>query len=481
MNQIHNRVGTVDTEPVIASANKIILQLDSGDERYVWNIDNDSVIGRDQACDKIVHDPLVSRRHLKVTRSALGWSCEDLKSRSGTTLNGTVIQSIEELRTGDILQLGTTSLSVALIGKEAESLEDILVKVRALLVEEPDEDQPLSLRIRSAAEVLTDPGRIEEVVRQAIGLGSIEKLLADDEISEIMINGTHSMYLEKHGVLECYGEAFQSESEVRKIAERIAQGCGRKIDERSPLMDGRLADGSRVHIAFPPVSIDGPVITIRKFQDANMGIKELLASGSITKEGEKILQELVEQKKNLVVSGGTGTGKTTLLNVLSSWISAHERVVTVEDSAELRLRQPHVIRLETRPPRPEGAPAISIRELVRNALRMRPDRIVVGECRGGEALDMIQAMNTGHDGSLTTVHANSPRDALSRIEVMCLFAGLDLPLSALRRQIVGAVEAIVQVKRRVDGKRGVREIMRVDQGENDLPVLHSVYKNDFYA
>ncbi len=316
---------------------------------------------------------------------------------------------------------------------------------------------------------------VNETLNLAFGLGPLEPLLQNDHISEIMVNGPHQIYVEKRGRLEKTEVRFLDDLQLRTVIERILAPIGRRIDESQPYVDGRLPDGSRVNAIIPPLSLNGPVLTIRKFSKRKLTVEDLVQFGSLTQEASEFLGACVRSKKNIVVSGGTGSGKTTLLNVLSNFIPSHERVVTIEDSAELQLSQDHVVRLESRPANLEGKGQVAIRDLVINALRMRPDRIVVGECRGGEALDMLQAMNTGHDGSLTTTHANSPRDALSRLETMCLFTGLDLPLRAIREQIARAIHLVVQQSRLPDGKRSVTQISEIQGMEGDVVITQDVF------
>ena len=296
-----------------------------------------------------------------------------------------------------------------------------------------------------------------ELIEEALGLGPIESLLNDPTITEIMVNGSREVYIERDGRIEKTAKRFINSKQVRLVIERILAPLGRRIDESSPMVDARLSDGSRVNAIVEPLSVDGPTLTIRRFGVRRLGIDDLLAAGALTPGMVDLLRAAVAARLNIVVSGGTGAGKTTLLGALSSFISRSERIVTIEDAAELLLDQPHVVRLESRPSNLEGRGEVRIRELVRNALRMRPDRIVVGECRGEEALDMLQAMNTGHDGSLTTLHANAPRDALFRIETMVLTAGFDLPVRAIREQIASAIDLVVQVSRMRDGSRKVRQ------------------------
>ncbi|AEM46502.1 type II secretion system protein E [Acidithiobacillus ferrivorans SS3] len=316
---------------------------------------------------------------------------------------------------------------------------------------------------------------VKEVLDEAVGLGPLEDFLTDATITEIMVNRFDEVFIERQGKLLAAPALFSSEMAVRHIIDRIVAPIGRRIDESSPLVDARLADGSRVNAVIPPLSLKGACITIRKFSKKRLQMEDLMAYGSIEARMAHFIQVCVQQRKNIIISGGTGSGKTTLLNVLSNYIPDHERIVTIEDAAELRLYQPNLVSLEARPANMEGKGQIPIRELVRNALRMRPDRIVVGECRGGEALDMLQAMNTGHDGSLTTAHANTARDMLSRLEVMVLMAGMDLPLTAIREQIASAVDIIVQITRFSCGSRKVTSICEVTGTESGTIQLQELF------
>ena len=314
-----------------------------------------------------------------------------------------------------------------------------------------------------------------ELVHEAIGLGPLEDLIDMDDITEIMVNGPNNVYVEKDGVLLRTDTAFADDNQVSAAIERIVSPLGRRIDESSPMVDARLPDGSRVNAIIPPLSLVGPSITIRKFSKTPFVAQDIVNFGSLTENMVKFLDVCVKIRKNIIISGGTGSGKTTLLNVVSSFIPHTERILTIEDAAELQLRQQHLVRLEARPPNIEGKGEISIRDLVRNALRMRPDRIVVGECRSGEALDMLQAMNTGHDGSLTTIHANSPRDALSRLETLVMMAGFDLPLRAIREQIASAVTIIVQVDRHKDGTRKISNISEITKMEGEIITMQDIF------
>ena len=316
----------------------------------------------------------------------------------------------------------------------------------------------------------------KEVMNELLGYGPIQPLLDDPDITEVMVNGPKSVYVEKKGQLTKSSVVFDDDNHVLQIIDRIILPLGRRVDADSPTVDARLPDGSRVNAVIQPIAIDGPCITIRKFSKERLGIDALIDFGSITDKMAEFMRACVLAHLNIIISGGTGSGKTTLLNVLSSFIPENERIITIEDAAELQLQQDHVLRLETKPANVEGRGAVTIRELVRNSLRMRPDRIVVGECRGGEALDMLQAMNTGHDGSLTTVHSNSPRDAIARLETLVLMAGMDLPLKVVRQQIASAVDLIVQQSRLTDGSRKVTAVTEVAGMEGDIVVLTDVFK-----
>ena len=318
---------------------------------------------------------------------------------------------------------------------------------------------------------------IKQVLDEAVGLGALEELLADRSVTEIMVNGASQIYCEKSGKIQLSPVTFTSNMHLKNVIERIVTPLGRRIDEKTPYVDARLADGSRVNAVIEPLSIDGPAVTIRKFPSERIVIDDLVKRfGSLTSAMADFLKICVEQGLNIIISGGTGSGKTTLLNVMSSFIPERERVITVEDAAELQLKQTHVVRLETRPANMEGTGAISIRDLIRNSLRMRPDRIVVGECRDGAALDMLSAMNTGHDGSMTTVHANNPREAVARLETLCLMAGMELPAKAIREQIAGAVNLIVQISRLSDGSRKVKSITEVAGLQGDVVTLQEIFR-----
>src|SRR5687767_11922281 len=316
---------------------------------------------------------------------------------------------------------------------------------------------------------------LEQITDEIVGLGPLEPLLRDESITEVMVNGPRQVYIERAGKIELTNVSFQNDEHVMRIIDRIISPIGRRVDESSPMVDARLVDGSRVNVIIPPISLVGPVVTIRKFAATPLTTDDLIRFGTATPEMFDFLRACVEARLNVFVSGGTGSGKTTMLNVLSSFIPNDERIVTVEDAAELQLRQEHVVTLEARPANIEGKGAVPIRELVRNALRMRPDRIIVGECRGAEALEMLQAMNTGHDGSMSTGHANTPRDMLARLETMVLFAGVELPLRAVREQISSAVDLIVHQERLKDGTRKITNITEVQGMEGDVIVLQDVF------
>jgi pilus assembly protein CpaF len=316
----------------------------------------------------------------------------------------------------------------------------------------------------------------DQIVAEILGYGPLEPLLRDDTITEIMVNGPNRIYIERNGKIEPVNAIFESEEHLMRIIDRIVSPLGRRIDESSPMVDARLPDGSRVNAIIPPLALNGPTLTIRKFARKPLTVEDLIRFGSITPEAIEFLKACVIARLNIIVSGGTGSGKTTLLNILSGFIPGDERIITIENAAELQLRQEHVVTLESRPPNIEGKGEVTIRDLVINSLRMRPDRIVVGECRGGEALDMLQAMNTGHDGSLTTLHANSPRDALARLETMCLMAGMDLPVRAIREQIASAVDLIIHQERMRDGSRKVVQITEVQGMEGDVIVLSDIFQ-----
>jgi pilus assembly protein CpaF len=373
-----------------------------------------------------------------------------------------------------------------------DEIQDIKMRVQSRLISELDPNIDLSnaTRVRKQVEdvfnaildgesiVLTRAERMrmfESIAADITGLGPLEQLLADEDISEIMVNGPKQIYVEKKGKLLKSDATFIDDHHVLRIIDRIVAPLGRRVDESSPMVDARLPNGSRVNAIIRPLALNGPTITIRKFQKDPLTIDDLVRFGSMSRDMAEFLSACVQARLNIVVAGGTGSGKTTLLNVLSSFIPGDERIITVENAAELQLLQDHVVTLESRPPNVEGRGEVSIRDLVINCLRMRPERIVVGECRGGETLDMLQAMNTGHDGSMTTLHANTPKDAVSRIETMCLMAGMELPARAIREQVVSAVDVFVQQSRLKDGSRKVTQITEVAGMEGDVVVLQDIF------
>ena len=363
-----------------------------------------------------------------------------------------LIENVGRSMEGEQLQLGDRAESIK------QRLQEIYAQSRVNLPED----------IRK--QVFTD------ILDELTGYGPIQPLLDDPDISEVMVNGPKKVFIEKNGKLTKSAVTFDDDDHVLRVIDRIILPLGRRVDADSPTVDARLPDGSRVNAVIRPVSIDGPSITIRKFKKDKLSIQQLIDYGSLTPNMAEFIRACVLAHLNIVISGGTGSGKTTLLNVLSSYIPEEERIVTIEDAAELQLQQDHVLRMETKVPNVDGKGAVTIRDLVRNSLRMRPDRIIVGECRGGESLDMLQAMNTGHDGSLTTLHANSPRDALSRLETMVLMAGMDLPLKVVRQQISSAVDLIIQQTRLKDGSRKVTAITEVVGMEGEIVVLTDIFK-----
>jgi len=315
-----------------------------------------------------------------------------------------------------------------------------------------------------------------DILDEMLGFGALQPLIEDESVTEIMVNGPKKVFIERKGKLVKTNVSFENDAGVIRIIEKIIAPLGRRVDNDSPTVDARLPDGSRVNAVIAPCAIDGPTITIRKFKKDKLTVDQLISFGSLTKSMADFIRACVISRLNIVISGGTGSGKTTLLNVLSSFIPEDERIITIEDAAELKLQQDHVVRLETKPANIEGKHAVTIRDLVKNSLRMRPDRIVVGECRGGETLDMLQAMNTGHDGSLTTLHANTPRDALSRMETMCLMSGMDMPIKVIREQIASAIDVIIQQSRLKDGSRKVTYVTEVAGMEGDTVTLTDIFK-----
>ncbi|MCF7853774.1 MAG: Flp pilus assembly complex ATPase component TadA [Candidatus Pacebacteria bacterium] len=461
-------------------------------------------VGRGAQCEVRLKEPTVSQMHATLIWENGHWWVTDATSTAGTFVNGRRIMR-ELLLDGTTVFFGKAECRINIDNKadshdsassqssydkikeffyeelvrrldlrklqeETLSDEELEQRVRALLQRIEGKHEDLLDQVEGQEDELED-----EIVQNLLGLGPLEPLLEDDDITEIMAVGFDRIYLEKEGKLQLSDRRFRDGRHLLTVIERIVAPLGRRIDESSPLVDARLPDGSRVNAVISPIAPDGSCLTIRKFGKTVFDTDKLVSFGSLTPEMAKFLDLCVKARKNIIVSGGTGSGKTSLLNALSLFIGHDERIVTIEDSLELKLQQDHVVRMEARPPNAEGKGEITIRRLVINSLRMRPDRIVVGECRGGEALDMLQAMNTGHDGSLTTVHANSPRDAVSRLETLVLMAGMDLPLSAIRNQIVSAVDIIVQTGRLADGSRKVISITEMTGLESDKPLMQELF------
>src|SRR3990170_1178432 len=387
-----------------------------------------------------------------------------------------------------------TAPSRAIPGRFNEDMEGLVFRMHQMLIEELDADQISSMPpderrrlVEQAAETLlrrevpnaggiTRDQIVGRVVDEVVGLGPIDAMIRDPSVSEVMVNAPGEVYFEREGIIYLSDIQFRDADHVQRIIERIVAPLGRRVDESSPMVDARLPDGSRVNVIIPPVSPKSPTITIRKFRVDKMTIEDLIATGSLPRELAEFFRACVQVRLNIIVSGGTGTGKTTILNALSSFIPDTERIVTIEDPTELRLQQGHVVSLEARPASLEGKGEVTQRDLVRNSLRMRPDRIIVGEVRGAEAFDMMQAMNTGHEGSLGTVHANSPRDALARIENMILMAGLDLPMRAIREQITSAIHIVMQIARLADGSRRVTNVSEIAGMEGDIVTMQDLFR-----
>ena len=490
-------------------------------------------IGKDADCDLRLSGWRVGSKHAELFVSNDQGFLRDLGSSAGTLVNGKAVTTHGPLKPSDKIQVGPHALMASWAVEQAESPTapvgaQTLMKAAApaaassagaaldLPVRSAAQDESFAWRrilhdrlleafdlrrvdvhrmadteLRSRTEQLIAelieqtpdipkhldrPTLLAAVRDEAIGLGLLEPLLADASVTEIMVNRADEVFVERGGILERYPIAFTSDRAVTGIIERIVAPIGRRIDESSPMVDARLKDGSRVNAVIPPLALKGPSITIRKFSKRKLDAQDLFKFGSASREMIEFMQVMVEHRKNVVISGGTGSGKTTLLNILSNFIPKGERIVTIEDAAELQLHHPNLVSLESRPANIEGKGQIAIRDLVRNSLRMRPDRIVVGECRGGEALDMLQAMNTGHDGSLTTAHANNPRDMLARLETMVLMAGLDLPVSAIREQIASAIDIVVQQTRFACGTRKVTHITEVTGVESGRIQLQDIFE-----
>ncbi|MBI3869693.1 MAG: Flp pilus assembly complex ATPase component TadA [Verrucomicrobia bacterium] len=459
-------------------------------------------IGSSVDCELYIPSSKVSSRHAQLFVDEKVWWLRDLGTITGTVLKKRRIQQTR-IQDGDEFSIAEYRFLFAdsdelLKQRDEATIEETRRSLHGKLVQELDlkrlsaiqmEDRLLRRRASDALDRLLKSHQQnlplqcdlealkKAILDSALGLGPLEDLLSDPEVTEIMVNAPHKIYVERkgHGGFVKVPQSFLGKEEILTAIERIVGGIGKRIDQSSPTVDARLKDGSRVHAIIPPLALDSPTITIRKFPAKPMGIEELIRGGSLSRQMSKFLEVCVLAKKNLIVSGGTGSGKTTLLNVLSSFIPESERVITIEDSAELRLRQDHVVRLETRPANIEGGGQVTIRDLVRNALRMRPHRIIVGECRGGEALDMLQAMNTGHDGSLTTLHANSPPDALRRLENLVLFAAESLPLKAIRELIFSAVHIVVQAAQLPDGRRKITAISEITTIHDGDIVLEDIF------
>jgi pilus assembly protein CpaF len=358
-------------------------------------------------------------------------------------------------------------LDLSRLGKVSEErvMEDVAVATRRIL-----EERKVLLSLEERERI------VREIQDEVFGLGPLEPLLADPSVCDVLVNGHKDVYVERAGKLSRTVARFKDDSHLMRIIEKIVSSVGRRVDETTPMVDARLADGSRVNVIIPPLALDGPVLSIRRFAADPLMAEDLIETGTLTPEIVELLTGVVKSRLNVLISGGTGAGKTTLLNVLSSFIPTDERIVTIEDSAELQLKQEHVVRLETRPANIEGRGQVAQRDLVTNSLRMRPDRIILGEVRGGEALDMLQAMNTGHDGSLTTIHANAPRDALSRIETMVAMTGLELPARAVRQQIASAIQVVIQLARLTDGRRRLVSLQEITGMEGDVVTMQEIFK-----
>ncbi|HBC57126.1 MAG TPA: pilus assembly protein TadA [Gammaproteobacteria bacterium] len=487
--------------------------VDAQDNRTRYQLDMGTYsLGKADKCDVLLNDPYSSKKHALLHVDEDSVFIEDLKSTNGTWVNSHKVDRRTAIYEDDSIKLGGLRLIVVEMIKpkstdfqssifneevetapeghgESQELVELKRHIHGLILEYLDRRRA-NLHGMSAQELrteaqnattdviqkhikrippeITEAQLIKEVVAETVGLGALEPLLADADVSEIMVNGSDRIYVERNGLIKLTGHRFSSDQSLLGVIDRIVAPIGRRIDESSPMVDARLADGSRINAIIPPLSLTGPTLTIRKFTGVDLNMKDLVAKHTLSSNMAKFLEICVRLKKNLVISGGTGSGKTTSLNVLSSFIGHQERIVTIEDAAELKLQQPHVVSLESRPSNAEGKGLITIRDLVVNSLRMRPDRIIVGECRSGEALDMLQAMNTGHDGSMTTGHANSPHDFLARLEVMVLMAGMELPIRAIREQMASAIDIIVQQDRLSDGSRKITQISELValEGEN---------------
>lgn len=408
------------------------------------------LIGRQKGCDLSIPEKAVSARHALITAKEGKLIIEDVGSRNGVLVNGLKIQGPSEITEEDVISVGSFNIWCELLREESsDSLEGSYHSPFQFSKKEEankDEEETGMKGFFSYLVVFLEP---------------IKEYLKQDEISEIMINGYDQIYIEKGGKLILTDAKFKNDDAVQAAVKNIAQSVGRTVDEKNPRLDARLPDGSRIHAIIPPCARLGTCISIRKFMKKSMSVDKLIEFGSLTKKAAQFIEICVKMERNILVAGGTGSGKTSLLNIISTYIPEENRVLVIEDASELQLQQPHVLSLETKPPDKHGTGAVTIRDLLHSSLRMRPDRIVVGECRGAEALDMLQALNTGHGGSMSTIHSNSPRDALSRLETMCLMAGIDMPLSAIRGQIASAIDIILYTNRFHDGSRKVTYITEV--------------------
>ncbi|OGP05945.1 MAG: hypothetical protein A2Z91_05085 [Deltaproteobacteria bacterium GWA2_38_16] len=447
-------------------------------------------IGKNMAADLFLNDKKISRKHAEIVFTNKQWFLKDLDSTNGTMVNGKKIKEIP-LHIHDQIQMGDTFLSLHPLFKNSQDkitdeLKQCLEDTPALFVPKEMLKERLSHHMENLLEKnnisFSDSHEkksyIAQKLQEILGLGFLEDYLKDPRISEIMINGSKDIYIEKKGIIEKTSKVFESEQVLETLIHKILTPLGRHVDEASPMVDARLPDGSRINVILPPLSLKGPILTIRKFLHSFQTLKDLVHVGSISQETASFLETLIHERKNILISGGTSSGKTTLLNALSNCINPKERVITIEDSAELKLHHhPHTLSLEARPSNIEGQGEITIRRLVQNALRMRPDRIIIGECRGAETFDMLQAMNTGHEGCLTTCHANSPRDALKRLETMVLMTGFELPIKAIREHIASAIHIIIQTKRLTDGKRTVTHITKLSGFEGDTILTQDLFNS----
>lgn len=401
-------------------------------------------------------------------------------------------QATQQAQAPAVMEVTTGNASEALSGLKERASQALYERLGSRITDSSLDETELHQFVKDELKAVVDEEQVplsqgerqrltREIIDDVLGHGPMQRYLDDPTVTEIMVNRADQIYVERNGHLFLTDTKFSSEEALRRVIERIVTRIGRRIDESSPLVDARLPDGSRVNAIIPPLAVNGASLTIRKFGREALTVQKLIGFGSLSPEMAELLQACVLAKMNIIVSGGTGTGKTTMLNVLSSFIPATDRIVTIEDAVELQLQQDHVVRLESRPANIEGKGEVSIRDLVRNSLRMRPDRIVVGEVRGGESLDMLQAMNTGHDGSISTVHANSPRDAVARLETLVLMAGMDLPLRAIREQIASAVNLIVHISRLRDGSRRVTHITEVQGMEGNIVTLQDAFVFDYSA